>query len=295
MDISHFISFRNKWSLFCTLILLTIIGLSLQWLGYSIYTFQDPRILFIKSIPDTVISITFLLYLVVLYLMLIELFEFGRKRYLEFKNNRYVFRNRDWPERWLFSGIPEIIGNSELLVKWTRAGCLLKDYSWKNFRMKCKVKFLPKENYDQTVGLVFRAENLDNYFMIELSNKHKNIKPHVRYKGGWDILQPVFKDYEYKDYFSVVLELKEDTAFLFIDEQLEYTWILPTHVDVIYRESGVGASSHDQDQEKKESDKGKRVAEHVQEIPFRTISGMIGFRAHPGQGAIIKGLRIEPL
>lgn len=156
MDISRFISFRNKWSLFCTLILLTVIGLFLQWLGYLIYTSPDPRLMFIKSVPDAVVSIAFILYLVVLYLVFVELFEFGRKKYLGFKNNRYVFRNRDWPEKWLFGGIPEVLGNSELLVKWTRAGCLLKDYSWKNFRMKCKVKFLPKENYDQTVGLVFR-------------------------------------------------------------------------------------------------------------------------------------------
>lgn len=67
---------------------------------------------------------------------------------------------------------------------------------------------------------------------------------------------------------------------------------MPTHVDVFYRESGVQISDENQE---KENDKGKKVAEHVQEIPFRNELGMIGFRAYPGQGAIIRGLKIKSL
>lgn len=292
MDLSRFINFRSRSSLVVTTVLLTIIGLLLFWLGNSVYNLSSSRFDFIQYIPEAIIGIFFLLYLVVIYLVIVELFRIGWNWFIGLRNSKYTFSNRDWPEKWLFSGNPEASGSSELLIKWTRAGCLLKDYSWKNFRMACELKFL--DGFDQTIGFVFRAENLDNYFMIELSSKHNNIKPHVRYKGGWDILEPFPKNYNYKDYFSVVLEVKDDTALLFIDKHLEYTWILPTHVDVFYRESGVQASSDDQDQ-KKDEDRGRKVAEHVQEIPFRSESGKIGFRAHPGQGAIIRGLKIKSL
>lgn len=182
MDISKFINFKSKSLLASAAILLPIIGLFLQWIGNFIYTLFSPRFQFIKNIPETIISVFFLFYLIVIYLIFIKLFRLSIDWYAGLKNRRYTFRNRDWPEKWLFSGNPEGIGSSELFIKWTRAGCLLKDYSWKDFKMSCEVKFL--DDFDKTVGLVFRAENLDNYFMIELSSKHNNIKPHIRYRGG---------------------------------------------------------------------------------------------------------------
>lgn len=41
--------------------------------------------------------------------------------------------------------------------------------------------------------------------------------------------------------------------------------------------------------------KGLKIAGHVREIPFRLDYGMVGFRAYPGEGAIIRGLKIKPL
>jgi len=221
MDLSRFINFRSRWGLIGTNILLTIIGLLLLWLGKSAHDLFSSRFDFIQHIPEVIIGVFFLLYLVVIYLVIVELLRIGKNWFGSLRNGKYTFKNRDWPEKWLFSGSPEVTEASELLIKWTRAGCLLKDYSWKNFRMTCELKFL--DNFDQTVGLVFRAENLDNYFMVELSSKHNNIKPHVRYKGGWDILEPIPKSYDSKDYFPIILEVKDDTAFLFINKHLEYT------------------------------------------------------------------------
>lgn len=205
----------------------------------------------------------------------------------------YKFRGQDWPKEWIFSGRPEQIGPSELLIKWSRAGCLLKNYYWKNFKMTCEVKFL--DIFDKTIGFVFLAENLDNYFMLELSAKHNQIKPHVRYRGGWDIVEPTEKRFVGDGYFGVVLELKSSVAYLYIDGSLSFTWNLPTHVDVVYRESGVNSNTESSTEREDDKPNGRKVAEHVQKIPFSNNGGMIGFRAHPGQGAIVRGLTISPL
>ena len=129
--------------------------------------------------------------------------------------------------------------------------------------------------------------------MLELSDKvyeqkeEKGFKPHVRYRGGWDVIWPHIKSNALSsdEYIGIVLEVKDNTASLYVNNHLELTWILPTHVDVMYME----ATSE------KKPDQASPDEKYVQEIPFRLQFGMIGFRAHPGQGAIVRGLKVEAL
>jgi hypothetical protein len=283
MEISRFINFKDRLPYVVgSLVLLTLIGYFLHWLGHVIYTYKATPI-FIKNSPEPIIVIAFLTYLVVLFFLVKALIKEARIFILHLSHKVYKFNSEDWPDKWIFSGKPESEAISELSAKSSRAGCLLKNHYWKDFRMTFEMKFI--NNLDPKVGIIFRAEDLDNYFMLELSNKDKEIRPHVRYHGGWDVIHPNPKTqaFDNPDYMNIVLEVKKSTAYLYANGHLELTWKLPTHVDVMYRESG-----------SKEKEKSDPDEKYVQEIPFRSRAGMIGFRAHPGQGATIRGLTVEP-
>ncbi len=214
------------------------------------------------------------------------------------RDKRYKFTQQSWTKDWIWNGKTKPLSNSELYINSSRAGCLLKNFTWKSFKMTFKIRFKNQEefNYDKHLGIVFRAVDLDNYFMLEICQESRHcdgnsaIKPHLRYESGWELMDYEIKVFDFSNKFeNIVLEVKDEIAILrFYDN--EFSWILPTHVDVNHLESGV------KQKENQNNDiTGISVTRNVQEIPFRTEYGMIGFRAHPGQGAIIRGLTVEPL
>ncbi len=281
MEIGRLINFRNK-RFYLDLILLTFIGYLLHWLGYFIYSYPKTPV-FIKNSPESIVTVVFLVFLISTFFLIKLLWKRFSIRVLHLKNKVYKFKDQDWPDEWMFNGRPYSIGASELFVQSSRAGCLLRNHFWKDFRMTFEIEFF--DNLDRKFGIVFRAEDLDNYFMLELSNKQNEIKPHVRYKGSWEIISSIkTESFKSTDYIGIVFEVKNSTAYLYVEKKLELTWVLPTHVDVMYKESGSDKPQKEDTDEK-----------YVQEIPFRQKFGMIGFRAHPEQGVIIRGLTVEPL
>lgn len=288
MDISNFINFRNKWlHLVFDVFLLSALSVGLLYIGELIKNQINAP--FIIQSPENIRVLVFLLYLILFFIACKTIGRWILN--LRNRNRIYKFRSQDWPSNWVFTGRPNSTDSSELVVQSTRAGCLLKNYFWKDFRMTFEMKFMTEH---KTIGIVFRAEDLDNYFMLQLSDKHKCIKPHVRYQGGWDVFQPVETDiFGDTGYLNVSLEVKNNTVYLEVKNHLEFTWVLPTHVDVNYRESGVEIKESGTINE--DINKGIKIAGHVQDIPFRLGYGKIGFRASPGEGAIIRGLKIKPL
>ncbi len=139
-------------------------------------------------------------------------------------------------------------------------------------------------------GVIFRAEDLNNYFMIEISKS--SINSRVRYSSGWEEVENFDHTLESDDFFTVVLEVKRGTAWLHTEGKLVYSWLLPNYVDVNHWEAGVKPENKKGEEEKIEH---KPLAEHVQKIFFEKRPGKVGFRAHSGQGAIIRGLTVEPL
>lgn len=296
--------FKYKWrSLIIDVLIIQIIGGVLLYIGKAINmgTIFNPltRPEFLTKPPETVIVADF-------FLVLILLFGLAKLGWENFKSERlskdieYNFKDNDWPNKWIFNGKTETTSKlDELFIKSSRAGCLLKTHLWHNFRMSFQMKF--DKNLFRYIGIVFRADSLDNYFMLEIFKEYlgssngkdswrSGIKPHVRYKAGWEILYPeIYNGLDFSDFESVVLKVKDEIATLFYNREPVFDWTLPTHVDINHIESG----SEDKKNNKKEDDKA--IARVVQEIPFRLSYGMIGFRAHPGQGAIIKNLKIEPL
>lgn len=297
MNIDQYIHFRNYKSK--QLILITIILAILSWGILRLANYLEASGLlpdYIIRSPEPIRVVAFFYILILAFILLESFWRWFES--LDKRNKTYKFRSQDWPREWIFNGAPESISTSELFVKSSRAGCLLENYTWKNFKMTFELKFL--DDLYKHVGIIFRAVDLDNYFMLEimqdsphhgslLSGNRSGIKPHVRYRGGWELMYfEEKKDFDFSDFVKITLEVKENIAYLHYKDSLIFALILPTHVDVNHIEAGVKQNNITEST-------GKAVTEVVQEILFREKYGMIGFRGHPGQGAIIRGLKIVPL
>lgn len=294
--------FKHRWQfIFWDIVTLSVFGVILLSIGEVIRTWElIPK--FITWSPEPIRVATFFLWLLLffgLWKLWLEKYQNDR---LIIKDETYHFKSSHWPSKWIFNGKTETTAEvDELYVQSSRAGCLLKTHVWKDFRMTFELKFV--KHLMKYIGIVFRAEDLENYLMLEVFREDggssdgkpiwkSGIKPHIRYKGGWEMIyREIYNDLDFSDFTQVILEVKDDTVRLFYKGEPKFTWIVPTHVDVNHIEAGV----RQKDEEKKEELIAKEIARNVQEIPFRVAYGKVGFRAHPGQGAIIRNLKIEPL
>ena len=297
--------FKHKWqSIFWNIVILSVLGATLLGVGEIVRSWESiPK--FITESPEAIRVATFFLWLILSF----GLVKLGWEKYqderLLVKNEAYNFKSSHWPSKWIFNGKTEITtGIDELFVKSSRAGCLLRTHMWKDFKMTFEMKFV--DNLMKNVAIVFRAEDLDNYLMLEIFREDRGssdgkaiwksgIKPHVRFKGGWEIVYPEnYNDLDFSDFTQIVIEVKGDVVKLFYRQKPKFTWVLPTHVDVNHIEAGF-KENKDGGDDKDMKIIGRETIGFVQEIPFRCNYGMVGFRAHPGQGAIIRGLTVEPL
>lgn len=287
MNIEHFINFKNKWHL------VLLDGLILFFWGFvllflsNLYKKGTSNLDFIINSPEPLRVIAFFLVVVLLYLftktLLKYLHEIGKK------NKTYKLSSRDWPNEWIFNGMPSFISNtSGLNVESSRAGILLKKYLWKDFKMTFRMSF--GNQLYHNIAIIFRASDLDNYFALEIIERDITmVQPLVRYQGAWET--SIWKEVGVLDWtkpVKVKLEVKDDLATLEMDD-LIFEWYLPTHVDVNHVEAG--SKKIDQ----LDKDNGASIAKSVPEVPFRRNTGMIGFRAHMNQGAIIRNLKVIPL
>lgn len=300
MDLSQYNfleSYKDKRRLLLDVSIVVIWGVFLLWVG-ELLRARLQSYQFIVNSPEPARVAAFFLFLAVLFVLtktFLIWFISSQK-----STGVYMFKNHDWPSEWIFNGKTEPLTKIDNLhVKSSRAGCLLRKYKWKNLRMTFDMKFAksrvrPKMN----VGLIFRADDLDNYFMLEIlqdnpfdGQKITGLKPHVRFHGGWELMDIEEKHLDFSEFTKIILEVKEDTVTFFYKDKPIFNWILPTHVDVNHVEAG----SKQKDDSGQKDVLGQEIVKSVHEVPFRLACGMIGFRAHPGQGAIIKGLKIEPL
>lgn len=301
MDLNRYLDFRHRYQLVLDLIIWLFWTCFLLFIGEFIRVQFSKNLPYITNSPETIrIAIFFLLLISLVHLtkdsfLLVHIY-FSRDK-------TYILNNKDWPSKWMFNGKTELKDNSYLMIKSSRAGCLLKNHYWKDFRMSFEMRFLNKDevvdDYQKRVGLIFRASDLDNYFMLEIGKAVENgidssIKPHVRFKGGWDIphAEKSTETFDFSSFEKVTLEVKDNLVELLYKNTPVFSWILPTHVDVNHIESGV------RDEDRSNSDKNitiKAFSGHVQDIPFRLGYGLVGFRAYMKHGAMIRGLKVEPL
>lgn len=210
-------------------------------------------------------------------------------------NNNYSFSAINWPDGWIYNGQPEI-KDGDLHITSSRAGLLFQKMLWKNCEISFELKFDKNLYPKQVVGIIFRAKDLDNYFMLEIrgdlndSKDSNTLCPHIRYKSGWEALRlKRFDFFNFQEFKKINISIFDNTVDLSYEGRNIYQWILPTHVDIHHFEAGV-----DSGEKKEDPDSLKNIFKnHVQRISFRNNYGMIGFRAHyDQQGGIIRNLKV---
>lgn len=299
MDINKFFNFRDELP-YITINVFLFSFITILLFGVSPWICTTLVICPIISfyIPDVVLNFLFLLDIIFFLIIAVRAIEWV-KQYIKRGKSKFTFDPKSWPHGWVFNGRPEVVGD-ELCVQRSRAGLLLEKITWKNFKMSFEMKFDSNKYPREHVGIIFRARDLDNYFMLEIRGEgNGGIAPHIRYKSGWEMTEEVTMDennkINFSDFKKVRLEVIEETAKLFYENKDIFHWILPTHADVNHYETGV----KDSDEHKGEGAiflAKNLFGNHVQKIPFRIDYGMVGFRAHyQNQGAIIRNLLIEPI
>lgn len=264
------------------------------WILLLANNYIDKQFILYKNSPDAIKVISFSAIIIFLFTLTKLLFIWLEE--IHKRTSSYMFQAEDWPGKWMYNGSSELIVKpSGLYIKSSRAGTLFKKHLWRNFEMNFDLEFPPysDEHTMDYIGIVFRAQDLDNYFMIEINRKKDTndlrVQRLVRYRGGWEtsIEEKIGTITDWTKPLQISLTVACHLAKIKANN-LSCEWILPSNVDLSHFESGSGA--------KKDENKPKySESKSVPEIPFRTGFGMIGFRAYPGQGAIIRNLEIKSL
>lgn len=256
------------------------------WLLNFIPQLKQFYSIFTQYFPLSIGIIKFLAWLVIFHLMkkgVSKIEEFRRK------GKSYIFDSNNWQKEWIFNGQSYALSNpSRIIIYSSRAGCLLEKYVWKDFVMSFEMKFL-EDSPQKNVGIIFRAKDLENYFMLEIflrCNENKiYVKPHVRSQGAWEFIQETFVgNFDLLQFQKIKLRVDNVRVHFYISGNKVFEWYLPTHLDINHIEAGVQGTS--------EETTSKGI---IPRIDFRNRYGMIGFRAYPGQGAECKNLMIKHL
>lgn len=231
-------------------------------------------------------------------------------------NNKYYFNmsvaGKELTEsrltrEWILQGNVHV-DDVGLLISNSNAGCLIKprwyifSRIWKNLTATMEIEFTPQVNminpinettqrgFEKILGIVFRAQNFDDYFLLEICyvNGHIVARPHVRLGGNWDApeLNPDFDSYplnlDRTNKFKLKIVVKNDkvSAYLNGDMRNPIIWLLPDVVEPRLKQHEA--------QEKKYASKTT-----TSEVYFKNRAGMFGFRNYPNELATIKSLDIR--
>jgi len=258
------------------------------------------------GIPGVFSGIILFIVLIFSIIIFLWLWEWIKEKIL--LPTRAIFKNKinSIPRisKWIFQGSLKIVGNS-LEITASDSGCLIKDYLYKNFIISFNLKILNGGR----AGIVFRAQDLENYLMlqIELQDGFKfpdgtvgtriyDIIPHIRFLGNWETFNiapepyhPTSLKYISEKGLLINLEVKDCRAILTIksnNEGEEFQWDIPTHT-----ESNILRHQIEKSEEKIDALEGK----FIPKIWFRNKYGRIGFRAYAWEKARISDLKIEKI
>lgn len=209
---------------------------------------------------------------------------------------------------WIFQGSLNFIGDS-LEITASDSGGLIKDYLYKNFLMTFNLKIVNGGR----AGIIFRAQDLENYLMLQIvlqdgfkfpdgsvGTRIYDIVPHIRFLGSWETFNITPEPYHStrlkyicEKGLLINLEVKDYMAILTIksnNETEEFRWNIPTHTELnIYRQQV--ASEESSDITKIDPLDGK----FVPKIWFRDRHGRIGFRAYAWEKAVVSDLKIKKI
>lgn len=217
---------------------------------------------------------------------------------INFKNITSYGFERDW----IIQGSP-VVNQGGLWFTNSNSGCLINPNRpwpfsknlrmWKAFKAQIIIEFPKVEGFNRTLGIIFRAQSLEDYYMIELWRENNKdvleFRPHIRMSGNWDA--PILnspKTLSVKPSQSLVtlnLNVTSDVMRLTVDNVNFFEWSLPSKFE----------ANLIQHVRKENGDKNKIEDAAVVKVPFRNKAGMFGFRNYGNELAVIKSLTIEPI
>ena len=147
-----------------------------------------------------------------------------------------------------------------------------------------------QSEFKKILGIVFRAQNFDDYFLLEVCyvNRHIVFRPHVRLGGNWDApeLNPDFDSYplnlEQINEFKLEIVVKNDKVRAYVNGDMRnpIIWLLPNVAEPRLKQH--------------ESEVKKIASKTItSEVYFKNRAGMFGFRNYPNELAVIKSLDIR--
>lgn len=272
---------------FWRIVFLFSVSIILTWILWLFLSINYQSI--ILAAPDFLITLLVFLTSALLFVLVVEVYERIQPLF-EFHRRNKTIDGIPQIHKWIYQGSLNI--RDSLEITSSNSGCLIRDNFYKDFTLSCKLKIINGGG----VGIIFRAQDLENYLMLQIGlqdeNKEKDIKdgqialtPHIRFLGNFETynIQNHEPFYDTKKAFNsdgekIWLSVKNLEVLLKIKEK-EFRWNIPTNTEVNiiqYANQAIYDS-------------------HNPKIWFRNHYGKIGFRAFGLERAIISNLRVEKL
>lgn len=187
---------------------------------------------------------------------------------------------------------------------------LKESLEWRLDIVDNQLREIPTKYWVNYLGFIFRAQNLNNYFMISVGVKLDRqldkqghipladeilLTPHIRLDGRWEALTQTkiyVRDFRLHDFHKFNCRLKENRLELWLELEKPFnkhkteisTWHLPTN----FREGKPIENGRREESEDIFSKDASR-------IPFHNYYGMIGFRCYNNEYAVVKNITIKAL
>lgn len=231
--------------------------------------------------------------------------------------NTFSLNLSRFDQEWEFQGNIKII-NKGLVISNTPSGCIIKNSFWdtkiwddfsatfqvsfKNYfslendfvqpkdpRYIRHVLMAKKVQFRQLLGIIFRAQNLDDHFMlgIMIVGNYLIFRPHVRVAGNLDIPlhnspNSIFAFQRRNKEFQFKLLVSKNEVKLYLRQGREwqrcYYWLIPSFYKTNLNEA--------------QSD--PNISGIItRKIPFKNAPGLFGFRNYGNELAIINSLNIH--
>jgi hypothetical protein len=220
---------------------------------------------------------------------------------------RYVLDLKKWPAGWIWNGRVSCGPKKEsLIITEASPGCLLRTRVWKNFEMSVTTSFPRFKTATDSInpskiGLVFRAENLTNYYMFQVEyiqeEKSFKVNPHILVNGNWEHwsgdLTPIgnlnLDESSLKNGFEIILHVNGNVAYTKINNKSVIKWVLPSHS----RPNNV--VRQEKDDEKRRGNHDLLPDDGIPKLWFRDKPGMVGFRNFGHEQALVKKMTINKI
>lgn len=299
---------------------LIILGWVLLWVSGIINNLKFyPS--FISNAPEPIKVIAWLFFLFMFFMVIKPFYHYLKCLFFSIfpwsKTADFNFAPPSNAKNLIYQGRIELLADNSIFSTNSESGYLFKKMWWKDFLITFKFKFDSTEisvvrgvfdiakgiedmlHYFNFIGIIFRAQSLEDYFMISigvlknridyeaLQNKKildVVITPHIRLAGKWERFggQGLNTKIKIDDFTQVRCFVKGTEAVIEINGK-SLKWNLPTNFDKVVIDSV----------EKESYEPARLSSTNSTKIPFRTSFGMIGFRTSGAEHAIVKDVNIK--